>query len=555
VLSEDDEGAPWSAPDSDPPAHRCGFELLPGDLDSGEEYDDLDEWRTDTASASCCREVWEDGRCRWHAGAEPEVLREAVAERDERVQNLDGVVLRDVELEDSVSFAGCWLRGATFENVTAREADFADCNLYNAQFPDADLRRAQFPDAFLPYTQFPDADLQRAQFPDAYLHYAQFPDADLHYAQFPDANLYEAQFPDADLPNAQFPDAYLRDAQFPDANLRRAQFPDAYLHSAQFPESNLRRADLTRADARRADFTPDDDTDPTNLEDAVLRETDLRGADLSGTRLYQTDLTDARINRKTTFDDTTVYERNPELSGWFRDTTDAYGAAAWVHRRLERLHESAAASEEARRYHIRKQEAERAGHKRRALGRLREVLLGDDSDSGDDADTDDDSDSEDDADTDDDSDSEDDADDPNPPTTPLVSAYRYLSLSLMYHLSKHGESLQRIGWRATQIILVAGVLYPLAGGIASDSTNTTHEFPARAYLAADTVPEALSVLGGSLGEFLWGLYFSVITFTTIGYGDLYPVGTAAKVLVGVESLSGAVLVALFVFVLGRRVAR
>ncbi len=291
MSSEDDEGAPWSAVDSDPPAHRCGFELLPEDLDLGEEYDDLDEWRTDTASASCCREVWNDGRCRWHADAEPEVLREAVAERDERVQNLDGIVLRDVELDDSVSFTGCRLRAATFENVTAREADFADCNLSNAQFPGADL------------------------------------------------------------PNAQFPGAFLH------------------------------QADLTRADARKADFTPDDDTDPTNLEDAVLRETDLRGADLSGTRLYQTDLTDARINRKTTFDDTTVYERNPELSGWFRDTTDAYGAAAWVHRRLERLHESAAASEEARRYHIRKQEAEQADNKRRALGLLREMLTGDGSDS------------------------------------------------------------------------------------------------------------------------------------------------------------------------------
>ena len=453
MSSEDDEEVPWSAADSDPPAHRCGFELLPEDLDLGEEYDDLDEWRTDTASASCCREVWNDGRCRWHADVRPEVLREAVAERDERVQNLDGVVLRDVELDDGVSFAGCRLRGATFENLIAWEADFVDCDLRGAQFPDADLQRAQFPDADLPF------------------------------AQFPDTSLYQA--------------------------------------------------DLTRADARNADFTPDDDTDPTNLEDAVLRETDLRGADLSGTRLYQTDLTDARINRKTTFDDTTVYERNPKLSGWFSETTDAYGAAAWVHRRLERLHESAAASEEARRYHIRKQEAERAGHKRRALGRLREMLPGDDSNSGDGVGR----------------------FDPNPPTTPLVSVYRYLSLSLMYRLSEHGESLQRIGWRATQIILVAGVLYPLAGGFASDSTNTTHEFPGGEVLAADSLSTAVSLAAGGLGEFLWGLYFSVITFTTIGYGDLYPVGTAAKVLVGVESLSGAVLVALFVFVLGRRVAR
>jgi uncharacterized protein YjbI with pentapeptide repeats len=199
VSSEDDEGAPWSAADSDPPAHQCGFELLPGDVNQGERYDDLDEWREARQPASCCREVWEDGRCRWHADAEPEVLREAVAERDERIQNLDGVVLRDVELDDGVSFAGCRLRAATFENVTALEADFADCDLENAQFPGADLSRAQFPGARL-------SD-------------AQFPDANLFNAQFPDAHLSDAQFPDADLQRAQFPDAYLRDAQFPDANL------------------------------------------------------------------------------------------------------------------------------------------------------------------------------------------------------------------------------------------------------------------------------------------------------------------------------------------------
>ena len=54
---------------------------------------------------------------------------------------------------------------------------------------------------------------------------------------------------------------------------------------------------------------------------------------------------------------------------------------------------------------------------------------------------------------------------------------------------------------------------------------------------------------------LQSFYFSVITFTTIGYGDLYPTGAGSKLLVGIESLSGAIFIALFVFVLGRQVAR
>lgn len=70
-----------------------------------------------------------------------------------------------------------------------------------------------------------------------------------------------------------------------------------------------------------------------------------------------------------------------------------------------------------------------------------------------------------------------------------------------------------------------------------------------------SVGELVSVLAGGGQELLWGLYFSIITFTTIGYGDLYPVGAWAKILVGIESLGGAILIALFIFVLGRQVAR
>ncbi|MFB6176932.1 MAG: ion channel [Halobaculum sp.] len=46
-----------------------------------------------------------------------------------------------------------------------------------------------------------------------------------------------------------------------------------------------------------------------------------------------------------------------------------------------------------------------------------------------------------------------------------------------------------------------------------------------------------------------------ITFSTIGYGNLAPHGFWSQLFVGIESLAGAVLVALFIFVLGRRTAR
>ena len=50
------------------------------------------------------------------------------------------------------------------------------------------------------------------------------------------------------------------------------------------------------------------------------------------------------------------------------------------------------------------------------------------------------------------------------------------------------------------------------------------------------------------------LYFSVVTFTSLGYGDIRPVGMA-KLFAGVEALLGIFLISLFVFVFCRKMVR
>ncbi|WP_041244032.1 ion channel [Gloeobacter kilaueensis] len=49
-------------------------------------------------------------------------------------------------------------------------------------------------------------------------------------------------------------------------------------------------------------------------------------------------------------------------------------------------------------------------------------------------------------------------------------------------------------------------------------------------------------------------YFSTITFTTTGYGDIHPVGTA-RFFAAIEALLGSFTVALFIFVFCRRLTR
>ncbi len=57
------------------------------------------------------------------------------------------------------------------------------------------------------------------------------------------------------------------------------------------------------------------------------------------------------------------------------------------------------------------------------------------------------------------------------------------------------------------------------------------------------------------GRFLRAFFFSVETFATVGYGNVYPIGTAANLIVVVESLVGLLFVALLTGLVFARFAR
>lgn len=73
-------------------------------------------------------------------------------------------------------------------------------------------------------------------------------------------------------------------------------------------------------------------------------------------------------------------------------------------------------------------------------------------------------------------------------------------------------------------------------GLKSRSTGEVIEF---------TIP-------GNVGDSLEVIHFSIASFTSIGSGNWTPVHTIGSILLGVESFLGAVLLALLVFILGRR---
>jgi len=70
-------------------------------------------------------------------------------------------------------------------------------------------------------------------------------------------------------------------------------------------------------------------------------------------------------------------------------------------------------------------------------------------------------------------------------------------------------------------------------------------------------PGSLAYRDGLDGQsFLQGLYFSTITFTTLGYGDLYPAANGLSRFVAMaEAVAGGCLMALFVVCLAKRFSR
>jgi uncharacterized protein YjbI with pentapeptide repeats len=529
----------------DAPDEYCGHVLEPEDAEVDREADD--DWHVDTQNAVCLRDPKYDGLCVWHADTDEKTAEELVEARltpgdvswqgDYIKENLNGSILRGISFQEGFSFAGCVLAYAecsyadfprvNFFNACLNQTSFFDAKLLEAEFSNADLLGTEFPHAYLRGAEFSDAYLEEATFSHAYGPRAEFSHADLLRADFFDAKFPNSTFSHVDLEMSEFSHANFREAEFSDAYLKRADFSYAYLKGADFRRTNLSKVNLSEANAREAVFSEADlrgivfkpacvseveigesDTDDSlgaSLEDTQIEDrTDLRGADLSGVRLYQTAFRDVRINDETTFgidDDgkpgkACRYEYDPNTGVSIDDNTSRLEAAAWTYRRLESLFEENAMDERARNAHIRKQEAQRQN--------LRENEF--------------------------------------PPDPWLRPLGQYLVSTLNWHLHRHGESLRRLLGVSGLLIFLCGIVYSVAGIARQDSEM---------YLTVADLADPRAVLV----DLLNGWYFSVITFSTIGYGDFRPASPLSRLLVGIESLAGALFIALFVFVIGRRVAR
>ena len=306
---------------------------------------------------------------------------------------------------------------------------------------------------------------------------------------------------------------------FEGATLVGAEFTNADLREVSFEGADLREASFDNVDARGGDFSR------ANIEGGSITSSDFRSVSLVDVRFDQAVLSNVRLNRQTDFGGESVYER--ELSQGERADENAQNeesylltaqAAIWSYREIQELYRENAIPFEARRYYYKEKNMRRrvAWH--------------------------------------------------------TDSYLRALKAEGSRWVTGYGMNPWRVVGAAFALIVVCAIAYPLTGGIqetviqsvepvreaaqATNATNVTESNPGtrrvtvtwsiNSVLASE--PSALVML------FLRSLYFSVITFATLGYGDIAPVGNFARVVAGLESLLGALLTALLVFVLSRRIS-
>lgn len=265
------------------------------------------------------------------------------------------------------------------------------------------------------------------------------------------------------------------------------------LIGANLSNANISRADLSGADLRNSDCEDvtalDTDFYRTNLERANFRETDLRGADLRGARFDGTTLSDSRISRRTKFGDRVIYEREMRESSDPHDREIALETAIRTYGKLEGLSQENSLNEQASQFYRKSKDV-----RRRYNWQEHDFASG------------------------------------------LVAEASRL-------FTGYGNRPGRVMLTSLLVILLSAVVYPTVGGL-----QRTSGTPAVFGPVDDITRRTVGQVGVTFAK---SLYFSVVTFTTLGYGNLEPKTRVGHYIAGTEALIGTILLALFVGVLTR----
>jgi len=122
----------------------------------------------------------------------------------------------------------------------------------------------------------------------------------------------------------------------------------------------------------------------------------------------------------------------------------------------------------------------------------------------------------------------------------------WFRLAVSGFMMRYSESPPRVVGVSILTIFVFALLYPLFGGMETTPNFLSTQFTFREWTFKPS---------GHAETLFSNLYFSAVTFTTLGYGDIQPATPMAQTLASIQSFVGALLMALLVFVFGRQSTR
>lgn len=401
-------------------------------------------------------------------------------------------------LGDSIPLSRISLRGANLIEADMSQADLTEANLSLADLTEADLSQADLIQASMDGADLAEAEVWDADLSYANLWLADLTEAELHHTDLTEADLYKADLTEADLQEANLTETFLWKADLTETILRKSDMTGAYLQSGNLSEADLSNADLTEADLSRTDLTE------ANLQDADLTDADLERAKLIGVNLFDANLTRIRpygarftgvqINNETDF------------------YTDKSEYARWWHRGPfsppPRCGYDSAVIED-------QNGADADLTKAADTYKQFEKLASDN-------------------------------------TLPVKESSMFI---LRQDIQRKRHRLQRAHIQHV-IALISGGVFRYGESLARIFTWAL--LLVFGYAAAyDKLDLIVTQSGEPVSGFVDALYFSTLTFTALGLGDFKPDPSIqlARALVTSQAVLGAILIAIFVFVLGRRAAR
>lgn len=333
--------------------------------------------------------------------------------------------------------------------------------------------------------------------------------------------LYKSTFAESEFKLSEFRDINAEGIEFSECIFDRCKFVRSKLRGSQFVDATFQDKQTIRdVSFRRGDFTgtelKDQDLNSVDFESTTFLRTDIRGSSLAGAAVHDMQFDSARINENTDLGRVCAYElmadrnkeENPSISiediDWVErersiiERNRRATARAGLRRLISRLRSSSDKDElkKAIRVYRAYQNLLRANslmkyyteYRIRERHAQRKLAIS------------------------------------------TGNYFQWVRLELSRVTMLYGESPWRVIGFSGLIVAVWSILYRLSGAVIDTTQADGH--------AASSLAESL--------------YFSIVTFTTLGYGDLQPQTTVVRFLSGAEAILGAIFTALLVSVLVRR---